>query len=70
MPGHPIARGDVMKNPWMSVWLSAANSMAAPARGQALAEMHRQQNAMMKAWTEACVRMWMPWVKPSQKRRS
>ena len=58
-----------MKNPWMSAWLSAANRAAAPARGQAMAEMTRQQNAMMKVWTEQATRMWMgawfPWLSQS-----
>lgn len=36
-----------MKNPWMSMWLSAANSWAGAARGFWTAEMHRQQSAIM-----------------------
>jgi hypothetical protein len=36
-----------MKNPWMSMWLSAANRAAGPARGFWTAEMRRQQNALM-----------------------
>ena len=55
-----------MKNPWMSAWLSAANRAAAPARGQAMAEMTRRQNAMMQLWTEQATRAWMgvwfPWL--------
>jgi hypothetical protein len=35
-----------MPNPWMSFWLSAANSWAGAARGFWTAEMHRQQRAM------------------------
>lgn len=53
-----------MKNPWMSLWLSAANQMTGAARGQMMAEMSRQQTAMMKAWTEAyfeaLMAMWLP----------
>ena len=43
-----------MKNPWMSLWLSAANRAAGPARGLWIAEAQRQQQAfageVMKAW--------------------
>ncbi len=36
-----------MKNPWLSMWLSAANRAAGPARGFWTAEMRRQQKAMI-----------------------
>lgn len=36
-----------MKNPWMSVWLSAANSMTGAARGQAMAEISKAQTRMI-----------------------
>jgi hypothetical protein len=43
-----------MKNPWMSLWLSAANKAAGTARGAWMAEARRQQQAfareMAKAW--------------------
>jgi len=35
-----------MKNPWMSMWLSAANKAAGAARGFGTAELHRQQKAV------------------------
>ena len=58
-----------MKNPWMSAWLSAVNGAIAPARGQMMAEMTRQQNAMMKLWTEQAMRtwtsVWFPWLPQS-----
>jgi hypothetical protein len=38
-----------MKNPFLSMWLSAANSAAGSARGFWTAEMRRQQNAIAKA---------------------
>jgi serine/threonine-protein kinase RIO1 len=38
------------KNPFMSMWLSAANRIAASMRGQAAAHAKRQINA---AWTQA-----------------
>ena len=37
-----------MKNPWMSMWLSAANKAAGAARGFGTAELHRQQKALAK----------------------
>lgn len=42
-----------MKNPWMSLWLSAANQAAGTARAFWSAEAARQQQAYMKAMTEA-----------------
>ncbi len=43
-----------MKNPWMSLWLSAANKAAGTTRGFWAAEAQRQQQAfareVMKAW--------------------
>jgi hypothetical protein len=35
-----------MPNPWLSVWLSAANIWAGAARGFWTAELRRQQTAM------------------------
>jgi hypothetical protein len=35
-----------MPNPWLSLWLSAANSWAGTMRGFWTAELHRQQTAM------------------------
>ncbi len=40
-----------MKNPWMSMWLSAANASAGAARGFWTAQARRQQNAMLKELT-------------------
>ena len=42
-----------MKNPWMSLWLSAANRTARTARGHWLAEARRQQRALLKAAEKA-----------------
>ena len=42
-----------MKNPWMSMWLSAANQAAGTGRAFWSAEAARQQKAMAKAMTEA-----------------
>ena len=38
-----------MRNPWMSLWLSAANSWAGAMRGLWTAELHRQQTAMARS---------------------
>ena len=46
------------KNPMMSLWLSAANSAAGSARGLWLAEMQRQQTAMMQAFTKQMIDFW------------
>jgi hypothetical protein len=63
-----------MPNPWMSMWLSAANSWAGALRGLWTAELHRQQTAMtnelvrqnMNFWTQA----WLaPLAGPKPKRR-
>lgn len=42
-----------MKNPWMSLWLSAANRTAGTARGHWIAEAQRQQRAFMKEMTKS-----------------
>ena len=60
-----------MKNPWMSLWLSAANKAAGTARGLWLAEAQRQQKAiareMAKAW--GLGPRTKPRAKPGTKRR-
>ncbi len=47
-----------MKNPMMSLWLSAANSWAGPLRGAWTAELHRQQSAMMKEMVQQGMKFW------------
>jgi len=42
-----------MKNPWMSLWLSAANRAAGTARGHWMAEAQRQQAAATRAALQA-----------------
>jgi hypothetical protein len=42
----PETKEASMKNPWMSMWLSAANKAAGAARGFGTAELHRQQKTM------------------------
>jgi hypothetical protein len=47
-----------MPNPWMSLWLSAANAWAGAARSFWTAEMRRQQTAMINEMTRQMVRFW------------
>lgn len=54
------------KNPMMSLWLSAANSAAGSARGLWLAEMQRQQSAMIEAFTSQMIDFWSgAWLIPA-----
>ena len=58
-----------MKNPYMSAWLSAANQIAAPARGQMMAEMQKAQTQMMTQWVEIWMGMWFPGVRSGSRKR-
>ncbi|GEO18655.1 hypothetical protein MAE02_63510 [Microvirga aerophila] len=51
------------KNPWMSLWLSAANTWAGAARGHWTAEVRRQQKKMLNEMTK-------PTARPASKSRS
>ena len=51
-----------MKNPWMSMYLSAANQIASANRGLMSAEATRQQSQMMAAGMELWMRMACPWL--------
>jgi hypothetical protein len=60
----------LMKNPFLSIWLSTANSMFGWMRGHALNEAHRQQQALI---TESA-RYWMSFwsagaLEPAAKRK-
>jgi hypothetical protein len=46
------------KNPFMSMWLSGANSIYAAARGRATAEAHRQIAQMMTDASQQAVKFW------------
>jgi len=51
------------KNPLMSLWMSTANSAAGSARGQWMAEIHRQERAMMQEFTRQMIGFWTgAWV--------
>ena len=47
-----------MTNPWMSLWLSAANSWAGAARGFWTADLHRQQTAMTNEMVRQTIDFW------------
>ena len=53
-PGHEKWSRD-LKNPWMSLWLSAANQWAGVAGAMTSAEVRRQQNAV----AEGAERAWL-----------
>jgi hypothetical protein len=60
-----------MPNPWMSLWLSAANAWAGAARSFWTAEMRRQQTAMLNEMTRQMVRLWAgAWAQPSSNTRN
>ena len=46
------------KNPFMSMWLSGANTVVNSARGRATAEGKRQAAAMMAEGSRQMVRFW------------
>jgi uncharacterized membrane protein YqiK len=48
----------VQKNPFLSAWLSAANTMTGAARGYASAEMHRQMAAAQAEMTRQMIDLW------------
>lgn len=48
-----------MTNPFLSMWLSAANSWAGAARGFWTAELYRQQRQMMNELTKQMVSFWL-----------
>ena len=55
-----------MKNPFMSMWLSYANSYASMMRGFWSAEIQRQQTAMMNEMMTNMTKFWMaPMLPPS-----
>ena len=59
------------KNPFMSLWLSGANSIIGSARAQATAEARRQGAAVMAKSTKQANDAWMNLLggKPPAKRR-
>jgi hypothetical protein len=60
-----------MSNPWLSLWLSAANTWAGAARGFWTAELHRQQTAMMNEMSRQTMRFWTDaWAAPLSQRKT
>jgi hypothetical protein len=54
-----------MRNPWLSLWLSAANSWAGAMRGLWTAELHRQQTAAANELIRQTIRFWTgAWLAP------
>lgn len=56
-----------MKNPWMSLWLSAANSYAGVARGAAAAEAAKAQKAASAEMARQITAFWFPFAAEAQK---
>lgn len=59
------------KNPFMSMWLSSANSMMGSARGQATAEVKRQAAHAQAEATRQIIDFWSgkPAAPPATKKR-
>jgi hypothetical protein len=68
METSPVANPWTKKNPFMSMWLSAANAMASRARGHATAEANRQQAALTKQATRFWTSAWLAAVKRKRRR--
>jgi hypothetical protein len=64
----PVANTWMKKNPFMSMWLSAANAVASRASGHATAEANRQQAALTKQATRFWTSAWLAAVKPKRRR--
>jgi hypothetical protein len=47
-----------MRNPWLGLWLSAANSWAGAVRSFWIAELHRQQASMANEMIRQTVAFW------------
>jgi len=56
-----------MKNPFMSMWLSAANRAVAKGRGIGAAAVRRQQTAALNETNKAIMSFWT--MKPKTKAR-
>ena len=57
------------KNPFMSLWLSAANRAAGSIRGQATAEANRQVKAAAQQMQTDAIKAWTTPAKPSATRK-
>jgi hypothetical protein len=52
------------KNPWLSMWMSGANTVASHARAQAKAETRRTIDQGMKDSIDFWTKAWFPNVAP------
>jgi hypothetical protein len=57
----------IKSNPYMSLWLSAANTAAAHQRAAFTAELARQQTVLANEWIRQWTDAWLAWL-PSQRR--
>ena len=57
------------KNPFLSMFLSSANSIAGRARGTAIQQAKRNQAAAMKQATQSWTELWTPTSGTKRKRR-
>jgi hypothetical protein len=57
------------KNPFMSMWLSAANTSAGMMRSAWAAEMQRQQQEFIQNWIKMSMQLWMPMLTPPRGRK-
>jgi hypothetical protein len=58
------------KNPFMSMWLSAANATAGSLRGRATAEGRRQATTMMTAATKQVLDAWTGALLPAPAKKT
>ncbi|HET8727433.1 MAG TPA: hypothetical protein VFO41_07980 [Alphaproteobacteria bacterium] len=58
-------------NPYLSLWLSAANAWTGAARGFWMAELRRQQTALMTEMMQQTMRLWTgAWLVPPTQEES
>jgi hypothetical protein len=57
------------KNPWLSLWLSAANATLGSARGRAAAETRRQTTTMAADAIRQTTRFWTSTLIPRRRPR-
>jgi hypothetical protein len=60
----------MMKNPFLSFWLSVTNQWLSAGRGFWMAELHRQQAAMLNEMTRNAIEFWSGgWMVPAKSKR-
>jgi hypothetical protein len=64
-----VANPWTKKNPFLSMWLSGANTMAGRARSAGAAETSRQQTQLAKAATRFWTDAWFGTAKPKPQTR-